>query len=158
MATHQANLELEGNITEFATDVAVRYYVGQGVKPHKILIGVPLYGRSFEATAGLGEPFSGVGPGGPNPPGVKQQDGVWWYNELPRSGAEEHWDDVARASYSYDASAREFITYVSCLRVTVYPLYRVSEAHFFVDRGFLILETRQRALETVAMLSRWRKN
>ena len=128
MATHQSNLEMEGNITEFATDVAVRYYVGQGVRPHKILIGVPLYGRAFEDTAGLGQPFSGVGAGGPNPAGVKQQEGVWWYNTLPRAGAEELWDDTARASYSYDAGTREFITYDNVQSA-------VNKGHYVIGRG-----------------------
>lgn len=111
-----------------ATDTALKYYTDNGVNPKKILLGVPLYGRSFQDTAGLGEPYSGVGPGGPRPLGVKQRPGVWYFNQLPREGAKEHWDGVARASYSYDNVTREFITYDNVAS-------SINKAHYVIARG-----------------------
>jgi chitinase len=104
---HQANLFKDtGNptATKFNTEDAVRYYESQGISPAKIILGMPLYGRSFELTPGLGQSYNGVGSGGPQP-------GVWLYKSLPRPGAVEDWDDAAQASYSYDSSSQELISY-----------------------------------------------
>lgn len=65
-AGHQANLKhSSGNAksTPFNTEQAVEHYRKQGVKGHKIVLGMPLYGRAFENTDGLGMLFQGVGPG-----------------------------------------------------------------------------------------------
>lgn len=104
---HQANLYYNAanpNSTPFNTDQAVTAYVANGVPADKIVMGLPLYGRSFEETAGLGQPFNGIGAG-------TLQAGVWLYKDLPRAGATELYDDVAKASYSYDSSTEELISY-----------------------------------------------
>ncbi|OTB08812.1 glycoside hydrolase family 18 protein [Hypoxylon sp. CI-4A] len=80
-----------------STDEAVRHYEARGVHPRKILVGVPTYGRSFEGTSGLGRSYTGVG--------------VWYYRDLPRPGADVVYDDVAKATYSYDAAAGELVSY-----------------------------------------------
>lgn len=74
-AGHQANIypsKKDGKTTPFSTDQAVRYYTSQGVHPSKIVIGMPLYGRAFQNTAGPGHSFSGVGEG-------SWENGVWDY-------------------------------------------------------------------------------
>ncbi|KAK0746075.1 family 18 glycosyl hydrolase [Schizothecium vesticola] len=104
---HQANLFASASnpaATKFSTEQAVRDYLAAGVAPHKLVLGMPLYGRAFQATAGPGQSYSGVGAGGAEP-------GVWLYRQLPRPGATEAWDDAAKASYSYDAATKELITY-----------------------------------------------
>ncbi|EPE04971.1 chitinase 1 precursor [Ophiostoma piceae UAMH 11346] len=104
---HQANIYVDPKntaATKYSTERAVTDYMAQGIKPGKVMLGLPLYGRSFEATKGLGQNYSGVGDG-------TSQPGIWLYKDLPRSGATEIYDNVAKASYSYDNATRELISY-----------------------------------------------
>ncbi|KAK8116790.1 uncharacterized protein PG998_005071 [Apiospora kogelbergensis] len=104
---HQANLYPDqGNekATPFSTDRAVTDYIAAGVPANKIVMGMPLYGRAFEATAGAGQSFSGIGEG-------SWEQGIWDYKVLPKAGAVVTKDDKVGATYSYDAAKREFISY-----------------------------------------------
>ncbi|EGZ77431.1 chitinase 1 precursor [Neurospora tetrasperma FGSC 2509] len=116
---HQANLlPSPKNLltTRFNTDQAVRDFVRRGIPANKIVLGLPLYGRSFEDTDGLGKPYSGIGAGTLEP-------GTWIYRDLPRPGAKEEYDNLAKATYSYDASSRELITYDNVLSALVKTKY-----------------------------------
>ncbi|KAI1448014.1 glycoside hydrolase family 18 protein [Annulohypoxylon stygium] len=104
---HQANVfeyKNDPNAKKLSTDDAIDHYISRGIHPRKILMGMPLYGRSFEGTSGLGQNYSSVGEGGPQP-------GVWYYKDLPKPGAKVVWDHVAKATYSYDAENKELISY-----------------------------------------------
>ncbi|KAH9225356.1 glycoside hydrolase family 18 protein [Colletotrichum gloeosporioides 23] len=62
VTAHQANLYSSISLpqsTPFSTDDAVSAYIAAGVPSQKIILGMPVYGRSFQNTAGLGDPFSG---------------------------------------------------------------------------------------------------
>jgi chitinase len=107
LAGHQANLKpsrSNADATPFNTEEAVGYYRKKGVPAEKIVLGMPLYGRAFENTDGLGKPFSGVGEG-------SWENGVFDFKALPLSGAEERFDEEARATYSYDPARRHLVTY-----------------------------------------------
>lgn len=61
-AGHQAQL-FGASSAELSTDRAVRWFTENGVPKAKLVIGVPLYGRSFMHTKGAGHAFKGVGKG-----------------------------------------------------------------------------------------------
>ncbi|KAG4026594.1 hypothetical protein MFRU_039g00720 [Monilinia fructicola] len=107
VAGHQANLHAsESNpaATPYNTEHAVRAYEARGVEGHKIVLGMPIYGRAFQNTEGLGRPFSGVGEG-------TWENGVHDFKKLPLEGAREMVSEEVCASYSYDENTKTLISY-----------------------------------------------
>ncbi|PIL35115.1 hypothetical protein GSI_02903 [Ganoderma sinense ZZ0214-1] len=100
IADDQANL-YGGSRTGKSTDKAIKAYTSRGVTASKINLGLPAYGNVFEKTDGLGKSYSGTGG----------EDGVYPYKDLPKAGATVHEDTTDVASYSYDASKRELVSY-----------------------------------------------
>ncbi|KAF9574821.1 hypothetical protein EC968_005299 [Mortierella alpina] len=100
VAGHQSNLH-GGKIS---VSKAVQHYRQQGIPSHKLIIGMPIYGRAFQNTNGIGHPFEGIGPG-------TWEQGVYDYKHLPMTGAVEYYDAETVSSYSYDPVKRELITY-----------------------------------------------
>ncbi|KAI0646213.1 glycosyl hydrolases family 18-domain-containing protein [Trametes meyenii] len=102
-ADNQANL-YGGARTNVSTDKAVKWYIANGASANKINMGIPLYGRAFESTTGIGAPYNGIGPG-------TIEAGVYSYKALPLAGAQvfENLTDVS--SYSFDSSKGELVSY-----------------------------------------------
>ncbi|KAK0384661.1 hypothetical protein NLU13_8747 [Sarocladium strictum] len=107
VAGHQANLYPSQNnpaSTPFSTVAAVDHYTRQGVRPSKLVIGMPLYGRAFENTDGPGHPFQGVGEG-------SWEAGVFDYKKLPLEGSQVQYDSASAASFCYSPAQRKLVTY-----------------------------------------------
>jgi chitinase len=106
---HAANLfysSANPQSTKFNTDQAVKDYIKGGVSPSKIVLGMPLYGRSFLNTvAQVGQPYQGVASNTGSDPGV------WLYRDLPRQGAQVKIDTQAGAAWSYDATTKELVSF-----------------------------------------------
>ncbi|KAG7293217.1 hypothetical protein NEMBOFW57_003263 [Staphylotrichum longicolle] len=81
-------------------DSSVRYLLSSGVPGKKILLGVPLFGRSFLHTTGPGHKNRGLGG----------EDGSFEYKQLPRKGAKEQVDKRAIAAYCVGGDGG-FVTY-----------------------------------------------
>jgi chitinase len=100
---HQSNV-YGPSTTGFSTDAALTWYLNNGASANKIALGMPMYGRAFESTDGMGKPYSGIGPG-------TIEAGVYSYKFLPMSGAQVFEDSSLIASYSYDSAKKELVTY-----------------------------------------------
>lgn len=121
---HQANLfksTTNPTSTPFSADAAISAYIAGGVPASKIVMGLPLYGRAFQATAGPGTAYSGVGEG-------SWESGIWDYKVLPKPGAIEQEDKTIGASWSYDPNSRVMVSYDT-------PSIAATKAAYINSRG-----------------------
>ncbi|KAF2994063.1 hypothetical protein E8E13_002284 [Curvularia kusanoi] len=105
---HQANLHPSKSMpacTPLNADSIINFYTSNGVPHQKIVLGMPLFGRAFENTSGLGEAFEGIGQSG------SWENGVWDYRDLPRPDARDVSDEDVGANYSYDSLNKTLISY-----------------------------------------------
>ena len=63
-----------GDVAKVSGETATRFLLDQGVAREKIVLGVPLYGRSFLGATGPGQPFDGHGG---------QEGGIFEFKQLP---------------------------------------------------------------------------
>ncbi|KAF3398911.1 Endochitinase B [Talaromyces pinophilus] len=102
---HQSQLYTPPNPYSAAAAVscqsAVTYILSQSVQSNKILMGIPVYGRSFVGADNVNEPYSGA----------DGDDGVFDYCDLPRPGAKEVYDESLGAAYCVGGSDGGFVSY-----------------------------------------------
>jgi chitinase len=107
-AGHTANLYTNDAIpgsTPFSTDTAIKAYLAAGVPSRKLVLGMPLYGRSFENTQSLGQSFIASEEG-------SWDQGAWDYKDLPRSpSAKMYCDENAEGCYSHDPNTNQIISF-----------------------------------------------
>ena len=92
------------NATLFLTQRVITDYAAAGIPANKIVIRIPLYSRSFKGTTSLGQSFTGVRLG-------SQENRVQDYKVLPKASVTKYFNPEIRALYSYNASAKELISY-----------------------------------------------
>ncbi|KAL9484344.1 hypothetical protein ACSS6W_003133 [Trichoderma asperelloides] len=90
--------------TKFNSNDAVDGYLANGIDPSKIIFGLPLYGRSFMNTQGIGQPYQGLGQG-------SIEQGVWLYRDLPRPNSDVYISRKIIAAFCYDAATEELVSY-----------------------------------------------
>jgi chitinase len=104
---HQANVYADADnmdTTKYSTNQAVDDYIAAGVTPEKVVLGMPLYGRPFTNTTGMGQKFVSAGE-------RSGESDVWPYNELPMPGSTVFVDETLVAAYNYDAESGLLISY-----------------------------------------------
>ncbi|CEI70009.1 unnamed protein product [Fusarium venenatum] len=102
---HNANLfPYQASANQYNSDEATNDYINAGVPTEKIVLGMPIYGCSFEGNLGIGKSFSDVGQG-------SWERGVWDYKALLKPSAEIEYDKKAQAYYRYDPITHELISY-----------------------------------------------
>jgi chitinase len=108
---HQAQLftpkSPHSDAAQISCASAITYLLAQGVPAKKILLGVPVYGRSFLGADRINKSYSGAGG----------KDGVFDYCDLPRPGANEFHDDAVGAAYCTGGDGG-FVTYDTARTVT----------------------------------------
>ncbi|MEZ0471654.1 glycoside hydrolase family 18 protein [Luteimonas sp. B3_2_R+30] len=105
---------------------AIDYYRQQGVPAHKLVLGVPFYGRGFrvssEADHGLYQAYAGT-----------FDPGAWRdikANLLPDPQWEQHWHPVAQSPWLLHRGERKFVSYEDPKSVAI-------RAQLARDRGLL---------------------
>ncbi|KAH6681050.1 chitinase [Plectosphaerella plurivora] len=102
---------------EESGSACVQFMTAAGFPSKKILLGIPLYGRSFLGAAGPGHKYRGAGG----------DNGTFDYKRLPRSGAKEAIDKKAVAAFSLGGDGG-FVSYDN-------PDTVKAKAHFVKSKG-----------------------
>ncbi|KAK6585078.1 hypothetical protein PZA11_001805 [Diplocarpon coronariae] len=109
ITAHSSNVFPDPNsniTTPFSSNNALKWYVESGVAPQRINLGMPLYGRGFANTKGIGQPFNNSGA----TTGSYDEANVWDYKDLTINGVETNVPEIG-ASYSYDATKKYLISF-----------------------------------------------
>ncbi|XP_034825961.1 chitinase-3-like protein 1 isoform X1 [Maniola hyperantus] len=97
----------------FTVDVALEYWLQQGCPPEKLVLGLPLYGRTFQLSNannnGVRAPASGAGIAGP----WTATNGLIGYNEFCQKLKTESWDlrYDSLAKVPYAVQGRNWVSY-----------------------------------------------
>ncbi|KAK0385120.1 hypothetical protein NLU13_7598 [Sarocladium strictum] len=105
VGAHASNLyndKSNPSSTPVSADKAVRDYIAKGVPASKINLGIPLYGKSFANSGGLGKSYKGTRS--PN------ADFSIPFNQLPKSGAKVMERPDAGALVTWDSNTKELVT------------------------------------------------
>lgn len=86
-----------GNHQSQSGHKAITYLRSQNVNPKKIILGIPAYGRSFQGTSNIGQPYAG--------------SGEFLYKELPRPGAGPEIVDLSIGAVYTVGGGSGFVTY-----------------------------------------------
>ncbi|CAH0715007.1 unnamed protein product, partial [Brenthis ino] len=97
----------------YSVDVALEYWLGQGCPPEKLVLGLPLYGQTFQLTNannnGVRAPSNGPGIAGP----YTATNGILGYNEYCQKFRKEIWEQQydALAKVPYAIQGQNWVSY-----------------------------------------------
>lgn len=143
---HHAALFLHpGDPKGLSADSAVRDFVGAGVPPEKLVLGVPFYGRVWGHVEAKGDGLQQ--PAGP--PAERLDTSYTALSALVgHEGFERHWDTWAQAPYLWNPEKRLFVTYedpeslrVKCHYIREHGLAGAMFWEYNVDRTGELLRT-----------------
>ncbi|XP_063387156.1 probable chitinase 2 [Cydia fagiglandana] len=109
---HNAPLHVDAGRL-YAVDAALNYWLTQGCPPEKLVLGLPLYGRTFTLTDanvhGVGAPASGAGLAGQ----YTATNGLIGYNEFCNKLNTETWDVLydSIADVPYAVQGNNWVSY-----------------------------------------------
>ena len=110
IAGHHANLYPHPSDTKKrSVDSAVREFIGAGVPPAKIVVGVPFYGRAWADIKGEGTGL--YQPGSRPTERIETKYGPMSMTLIDRGGFVRIWDSQAQAPYLWNKDTRTFISY-----------------------------------------------
>ena len=90
-------------------DTAVREFLAAGVPAHKLVLGVPFYGRAWVVTSSKNEGL--YQPGKAPAERVATDYGDLATHLVGKAGFVRRWDKAAQAPYLWNAGKRVFVTY-----------------------------------------------
>ena len=97
-----------------SVDNTVQIYLDSGVPSHKLILGVPFYGRGWGGVPNIN---NGLFQNGPNTPAGTWEAGIFDYKDLVAnylsagSGYTRYWDDTAKVPWLYNPSTGTMISY-----------------------------------------------
>ncbi len=99
---------------QFNVAATVNFYLSKGVPSQKLVLGIPLYGRSYananSTPTGLFSTYSGPGRG------TTEEAGFVFFSDIKKnllSTYQYYWDSQASAAYLYHPTSKEFISFDS---------------------------------------------
>lgn len=97
-------------------EAAVVHYISKGFPPEKIVLGMPLYGRTFakanSTPTGLFSTYQGPGSGT-----IGADPGMRFFSDCKRhllkagSGYKRYWDDQAKVPYLHNPATQDFVSF-----------------------------------------------
>lgn len=101
---------------KLCAEAAVGHYISHGFPPEKIVLGMPLYGRTFAKAnttpTGLFSQYQGPGTSSP-----EADPGMRFFSDCKRnlmkvgSGYTRYWDQQAKVPYLYNPSTEDFVSF-----------------------------------------------
>jgi len=103
----------------WSVDASVRAYLAAGLRPSKLVVGMPFYGRGWTGIpdpSGNGGLFAACGSGAATCPlQGDYEEGLVDYTEIVTRGhlsaSTRYWDDVSKVPYLYNSATGAFISY-----------------------------------------------
>jgi GH18 family chitinase len=112
VAGHHANLYANpADPRQRSADQAVVDFIAAGVPAHKLVLGVPFYGRAWGSVTGEATARGLYQPGGPVRSPIETHYDRLAAGLVGRGGYERVWDATSHAPYLWNASTGTFITY-----------------------------------------------